>query len=371
MQTIPVLQVTDNSICMYQEILDRKKRSDKQRDSESNLKDIQYNGFMSPKTKSKVRKYLSVWLNGVDQNNRYYHRRYKNKAIYPTFVTLTLPSKQIHKDLELKRKLLNNIIVWLRESKGVKHYYWRAEPQKNKNIHFHIICDRFIDHVELKQAWNTQISKLGYIDAYRKRMSKLTFPEYYALVKKYKNMTFDKAKSNFIKSTKQNWSQPNSTDIHRLSNIRSLSSYVIKYMTKTDSCRKIEGRIHGGSDTLKKLTAFNEIMGQDAYSLCAGLDNFKKAKMIEGEFHTIWYLDTFKFLFDNYKSYYYKIMSYYNSEFDRIYSLSNKAKILEAPPPTIVQKVKSKILSLPPEKITQYEIPFSYANQLDNFSINK
>jgi hypothetical protein len=34
---------------------------------------------------------------------------------------------------------------------------------------------------------------------------------------------------------KTNWSQPNSTDIHSVINIRNLASYLIKYMTKTDT----------------------------------------------------------------------------------------------------------------------------------------
>lgn len=370
MQTIPILQVTDNSICLYQEILDRHHRSDKQRDSESNLKEIDYNGFMSPKTKNKVRKYLSVWLNGIDQNSRYHKKRFKNKAIYPTFITLTLPSTQKHSDNEIKRKLLNTILIWLCEKQGVKYYYWRAEPQKNKNIHFHIICDRFIPHQEIKQFWNRQLSKMGYIEPYSKKMSSMDLNQYCKMVLKYKDMTFEKAKANFIKSKKENWSQPNSTDIHKLQNIKSLSSYVLKYMTKTDSIRKIKGRIHGGSDALKKLTAFSEIMGQDGYSLMSKLWDTKEARRIEGDFHTIFYLDTFKFLYANFRDYYVKIMSYYTEQFQRIYDISNKKQHIEPPPPTIPEQVKAKILSLPPAKIVQYNIPYSYALELENISLS-
>jgi len=144
MQTIPIMQITGSSICTYQEILNRKDRSESQRESESNLRDVSYNGYMSKKTKKKVSKFLEVWLWGVQQNLATIDKRHNNKKLFPTFVTLTLSSKQKHDDNFIKRNLLNHFILWLKTEHDVVHYFWRAEPQKNGNIHFHIICDRYI-----------------------------------------------------------------------------------------------------------------------------------------------------------------------------------------------------------------------------------
>lgn len=344
MNTIPILQFTDNSICLYQEILNRGLRSERQKDNEKNLSDVTYNGYMSPKTKSKVRKYLSVWLNGLQQNAQIYKKRYKNKSITPTFVTLTLPGKQMHTDNQLKRELLNRFIIYLRKHYLVKHYYWRAEPQKNGNIHFHLIIDRYVNYIELRDYWNNCLDKLGYLVAYSNRMTLLSLNAYWQLVKGYKNADFDKSKAYYLREKKSGWLNPNSTDIHKLDNIKSLSSYVIKYMTKTDSSRKIKGRIHGGSDGLRDLRAYSTPMSQAEYSIEAELWGEKGVRRKEGEFHTVWYLDTFKWLKAKFPKVFYEIQSYYTDEFQYLYEIKKKASL------KLKEQIAEKLLNPKPTK---------------------
>ena len=60
-----------------------------------------------------------------------------------SFITVTLPAIQEHSDVEIKACLnlfLNNI----RHHFKVKNYVWKAELQKNENIHFHLIFDIII-----------------------------------------------------------------------------------------------------------------------------------------------------------------------------------------------------------------------------------
>ena len=50
---------------------------------------------------------------------------YQNPVQYKlTFITLTLPSKQIHSDNEIKSKCLNQFLIELKKNYGVSRYIW-------------------------------------------------------------------------------------------------------------------------------------------------------------------------------------------------------------------------------------------------------
>lgn len=115
------------------------------------------------------------------------------------FVTLTLPSKQIHGDKVIIKECLQPFLDWCRKSKGVKSYFWRAETQANGNIHFHICTDVFLPWLELKVKWNHFVNKLGYTDRF---------------------------------AAKWNHRTPNSTDVHSLRKVKNVASYLSKYCGK-------------------------------------------------------------------------------------------------------------------------------------------
>jgi hypothetical protein len=115
------------------------------------------------------------------------------------FVTLTLCSKQIHTDAEIKSILLNQFLTELRTKYGCTLYLWRAESQSNGNIHFHVITDVFIPWRTLRTDWNRIQEKLGYVARYTAKAGKI---------------------------------DPNSTDVHSIKNIRDLPTYLSKYCSK-------------------------------------------------------------------------------------------------------------------------------------------
>jgi len=117
-----------------------------------------------------------------------------------TFVTLTLPEKQEHTDNEIKRELLMPFIQRIQRELGVSEYFWKAEPQQNGNIHFHLLVDRYIDKEILQQYWNMSTERLGYLSRY-----------------------FNKSGSLF----------PPSTDIRVCPDGMGLVSYVMKYVSKS------------------------------------------------------------------------------------------------------------------------------------------
>jgi hypothetical protein len=149
-----------------------------------NGNDSSYNGYLSPATRRYVERMMSVWLTSVELNNelRKAQKEVNAEKVFPTFVTLTLPSVQIHTDNTIKEKILTPFITWLTSSStetykqgpkkgqkkgfGVTVYFWRAEPQKNNKIHFHIIADKYVPWEAIRDQWNQFCERLGYVTRY-------------------------------------------------------------------------------------------------------------------------------------------------------------------------------------------------------------
>lgn len=253
-ETIASLQ--PHAIVIYRSF--PKKAREKKPEELANLekgKSGAYNGFMSPNTARTVKKFLGTWLTALDLNIK---RDEKGKRVanqyYPTFITLTLPAEQFHTDNFIKRNLLNRFVQRLKQGFGVKHYFWRAEPQKTGNIHFHLIVDKYISWKSLRFEWNKILAVHGYINLYRQNQEnwhKTGFRVRKDLLEKW---PLEKQKAAYEAGIKENWSNPNSTDIHKINKVKNLAAYVIKYVCKSETTeRKISGRIWGASDELRKL----------------------------------------------------------------------------------------------------------------------
>jgi len=268
----------------------------------------EFNGYMSANTGRYVDRIVSNWLTAIELNEENKNIEF-SKQVYVTFLTLTLPCKQVHGDKTLKNKLLDPLVEWLRNSTGksqrdgcaVDAYLWRAEAQKNGNLHFHLIIDRWIDHDRVRKKWNQILERLKYITMYGnvqkhvhrngfqfsesqavKQIEKLQYVVQSAIKdrkfipeSKYVEHPMVRASLNaiimealtlnpaeFTKrerskaigldgdtarmlvyrmqhkaweiGTKNNWSNPNTTDIHKLGNIDSIAAYITKYVKKTD-----------------------------------------------------------------------------------------------------------------------------------------
>lgn len=138
------------------------------------------------------------------------------KGNYSTFLTLTLPSKQLHTDKSIT-KCLTRFLENLKKTKKVLNYVWKSEPQKNGNIHFHVLLDKWVDKEYINNRWNIQINTLGYVD-------------------------------------RSNSTNPPSTKIHSLGNVKNIVSYIQKYMIKEEKDKRpIIGKIFGYSRSAGKL----------------------------------------------------------------------------------------------------------------------
>lgn len=168
----------------------------------NSLKNLESNfnhNSLSVQAKRKMTKAIKYLIYTASEKKAYNNKTKSTFTFKVNMVTLTLASKQIHSDQELKSKLLNQLLLELKAYYHVKNYIWKSEYQNNGNIHFHILTDKFIPWNELQNRWNRIQNKLGYVDR--------------------------------IDFTPKN-KHPNSTDVHSLRKVQNVAAYCTKYMTK-------------------------------------------------------------------------------------------------------------------------------------------
>lgn len=237
-----------------------------------------------------------------------------NKKIFNfrlSFVTLTLPSKQAHDDVTIKKDFLNHFLVELRKHYKIDNYIWKAELQKNQNIHFHLILDRYVDYQALRRRWNRVLEKGGYVSKYREKMSKLSSSQYYLMRlnnckshnEKYGteyNITFKDAHKAYQKGVDSNWSNPNSVDVKSVYGKKDLACYLAKYVAKQidedsqtdeETTRQMAfGRSWSRSYSLVKLSKIGSIEYDDIKDLITYFRNKKANVMrVAGRFFEVFY----------------------------------------------------------------------------------
>ena len=241
----------------YKDFSDVRKPREVSEESRANLlqnnKGKKYNGYMSKETARRVKEYINVFVQVL-----YYGSKQRRK---PTFVTLTLPSRQMHSDNEIKRHMLNDFIKNMKRKTDTKYNVWRAEPQGNGNIHFHLLMDTYIDWKLIRGHWNRILNRHKYIDEYRKNMNTFHKEGFQVREDLLRVWTLEKQKKAYEYGIKTNWSNPNTTDIHALQRVKSIGSYITKYMCKSDANgRAITGRIWGASKEIKGLKYYKETL---------------------------------------------------------------------------------------------------------------
>jgi hypothetical protein len=158
-----------------------------------------HHNVLSSQATRKLKKSIK-YLIFLAHDKKVYNTSTKKSFNYKVgFVTLTLASKQVHKDSFITSELLHQFLVEAKQKWRVTRYVWKAEYQRNGNIHYHILVDKFIPYQELRNVWNRIQNKHGYIDR--------------AI---YKDSAYSY----------------NSTDIHSLYNLKDVTNYVTKYMSK-------------------------------------------------------------------------------------------------------------------------------------------
>lgn len=205
-----------------------------------------------------------------------------------SFITLTLPTKQMHTHKEIKARCLNLFLQKLRIKFGVKNYVWKAELQKNGNIHFHLSIDKPIHYMIIRRFWNEAIAKLGYITAYAKTYIGMSFEEYCYWQRQKGHTDPIKLRKAYNFGVNSIWSNPNTTDVRSVKNVDNWASYMAKYMAKdpankdkkgiiADSLNELVGRVWYCSTSL---SALGSLKFEFTFNFQKIINKFKRSKKV-------------------------------------------------------------------------------------------
>ncbi|MBA7564632.1 hypothetical protein ES708_06299 [subsurface metagenome] len=217
---VPYFKFYGNSIVLYDQHAFSCRRKQDNENSLKNLKCRKFTGNMSKATRKYLMRKLTTWVSSITQNNKKLNCSPYHYPHRPVFITLTLPSPQRHSDREFKRVIFDYFLKWLQRETGSNLYFWRAESQKNGNIHFHIIHDTYIDKIKLQTFWNKLLKQHGY---------------------------------NSIDKVKYVTGCAPSTHVMIIDDEEVAPGYILKDALKAPKIRPIEGRIWGMSDKLRAI----------------------------------------------------------------------------------------------------------------------
>lgn len=206
-------------------------------ESLENLKKNIHRNFMSDKATSKCKRAINYLLLQSANKRILGHLNWRDFKFKLSFITLDLPASQMHTDNQLKRDLLNPFLINAARHWDVNLYVWRAERQKNGNLHFHIVLDKWCPWEEVRGLWNHLLNSLGYIEAYRNNQIAWHSNGFRPRPELFAHWPLKQQLKAYQYGIKTNWSDPNSTDIHSIKLVNNVSAYVTKYMTKDYICK--------------------------------------------------------------------------------------------------------------------------------------
>lgn len=218
------------------------------------------------------------------------------------FVTLTLPSEQQHPDSEIIRVCLNSFLIELKKFYQVKNYIWRAEKQKNGNIHFHILIDRFVPWSEMRDRWNRIVNKLGYVDRYRAEMRKWHRDGFRVRKELLKNWDYKSQVRAYKNGSKSDWNSPNSSDIHSIRKVSNVKLYVLKYISKEAGVdgqtgelfkthKQQTGRVWGCNHELSKCPGAVVVRDWQISDELFKVQRATKCRFYVGDYFSVYYID--------------------------------------------------------------------------------
>src|SRR4029077_8764488 len=233
LSSIPVMQLRDGYVLVYYEQLYTRGWSNKfqNRMQLIKVKEKAYSGDITQGSRKRMAKAVTLMsqivkpvrmINPVSQRE-IFHRF--------SFVTLTVASGHLLTAREGYDQLLQHFLQWLRRTKGVELYIWKAEFQKRGQLHYHIVFPNFIHYKEIRAKWNELQKNAGLLDEY---------------AKKYGHFN------------------PNSTDIHETRGVNNMKAYIMKEMGKSANANKlramamVDSLIQAGELPEEKRNAFVE-----------------------------------------------------------------------------------------------------------------
>jgi len=185
-----------------------------------------------------------TWLYHLARSR--YTKTYSGKEIYNfkiNFLTLTLPSKQIHPTTQITADCFNHFLTELRQRTKMENYVWRLEFQSNGNVHYHIVTDTYIDYFFCQKIWNRIINKLGYVDTYAHKMNKLSVLDYWEQYGKSMPENWADCHRKYLRGRATKWQTPPSVDVKVCTSAKAIGNYISKYFVKKDKSGCIKNEL--------------------------------------------------------------------------------------------------------------------------------
>lgn len=288
---VPMITIHPDRINMYSSVEwfpDRKRIKPK---FDIRTVDNKHAGKISEAAHRKVSKaieYLLFMSHSKSLPDSHHGRAYNFKI---AFITLTLPSTQQHSDNDIKHECLNQLLIELRRKWRVRNYIWRAEKQKNGNIHFHILCDKFVPWSELRDCWNRICNKLGYVDRYREQMKAFHAGGIKIREDLLKKWDYKKQIKAYQAGKANDWNSPNSTDVHSIKKVSNIKSYVCKYLAKNEQTEGLTGRLWGCNVELSNIPGARLIIDNKVTDQLNHLLTTLKPDLYVGDHFTTMYVN--------------------------------------------------------------------------------
>lgn len=171
-----------------------------------------YSGQVKEGTKKRIRRALDIFLQ-VNRERVIFNPVSGNHQKFTVgFITLTIPYNESFISGKVAHKLaLAPFIDWLHKTKKINMYLWKAERQQPLDsngklkhslgqLHYHIIVSDFIHYQEIRDKWNYLMKKNNWLP------------------------TDDAGEILY---------NPNSTDVHAVTDLEDLEAYLSKYVAKS------------------------------------------------------------------------------------------------------------------------------------------
>lgn len=184
-----------------------------------------YVGFVTDGIKKRMKKCITLLLQSTPTTWKQHPITNKMVQHSISFITLTTPDTDNSRDAKFCHKfLLQPMLRILRNRYQMKSYIWKCELQANGQIHYHVTCDVFTNHSNVKNEWNALLRYNGMLNEFK---------------------------------DKYGHDNPNSTDIHAVNKVKNLEAYLVKYITKEyQNEEKLTGKVWDASKNLKKADYF-------------------------------------------------------------------------------------------------------------------
>lgn len=210
-----------------------------------------YSGDMRKHSTKRIRQAIS-YLVAISPTQKVFNPvTGKPMSFRINLITLTLSAHlPPSKEREFIVKVFRPFLRELQNKHGITDYVWKVERQlATNNLHWHITTNRFLAHNQLRQTWNKAQEKMGIISDFK---------------------------------AKHNHSNPNSTDVHSVRNVRNLEGYISKYISKSaaEGQTPIPGKVWGCSTNLQGIKNYSDCIDNKFGELLKEASSLKRSRKV-------------------------------------------------------------------------------------------